>query len=229
MASESAAAAARSWSQLIMSELGSDYGTAEAAADEAAAADAIAGWAQAQSPLPRAQQAAEPREVERRIEACSAAAQRATGALEALRAESRAADERFGAEKEAFMKIAMEGFVRLRQSFRECQQGRASLRLASRLMEPRIAEAERLGLQLRELAGADGGDQPASQQRQQPSSASKRKRAPEGEEQASGALEQRSANTPRASNSGKRRRRLSPGSSPRSKLRADAGKECSIQ
>ena len=96
-------------------------------------------------------------------------------------------------------------------------------------MEPRIAEAERLGLQLRELADADGGDQPASQPRQQPSSAAKRKRTPE--EQASGALEQRSANTPRASNSGKRRRRLSPGSSPRSldKLRADAGKECSIQ
>ena len=124
------------------------------------------------------------------------------------------------------MKTAMEGFVRLRQSFRECQQGRASLRLASRLMEPRIAEAERLGLQLRELADADGSDQAASQQEQQPSSAAKRKRTPEGEDQASGALEQRSANTPRASNSGKRRRRLSPGSP---KLRADAGKECSIQ
>ena len=163
------AAQERAFSQLVMQELARDYGAAEQAADEAEAAAAVAEFAASMPPLPRAPPTANgaqetqllnaPRgetaqaeisAIDARLPACADAAGRSAGALGALREESRAADERFASEKAAFVQQQIDGFVRLRDVYRECQQGRASLKLASRLMEPRIAEAELVAGELRE-------------------------------------------------------------------------------
>ena len=167
-AASSAAATARAISQLVLSELQNGYGPAEAAADEAEAAAAVAEFSARMPVLPRspallvageersllAQRgetaAATVRAIDARLPVCEEAAERGSGALEALRAESRAADERFAAEKERFVSAAIDGFLRLQEAYRECQRGRVSLKTGSRLIEPHVAEAQLLERELLE-------------------------------------------------------------------------------
>ena len=168
-AASSAAATARAISQLVLLELQNGYGPAEAAADEAEAAAAVAEFSARMPVLPRspallvageerswilAQRgetaAAMVRAIDARLPVCEEAAERGSGALEALRAESRAADERFAAEKERFVSAAIDGFLRLQEAYRECQRGRVSLKTGSRLIEPHVAEAQLLERELLE-------------------------------------------------------------------------------
>ena len=161
-AASSAAATARAISQLVLSELQNGYGPAEAAADEAEAAAAVAEFSARMPVLPRSPAllvageerslpaAATVRAIDARLPVCEEAAERGSGALEALRAESRAADERFAAEKERFVSAAIDGFLRLQEAYRECQRGRVSLKTGSRLIEPHVAEAQLLERELLE-------------------------------------------------------------------------------
>ena len=167
-AASSAAATARAISQLVLSELQNGYGVAEAAADEAEATAAVAEFSSRMPVLPRlpallvageerlllAQRGetatAMVRAIDARLPVCLEAAERGSGALEALRAESREADERFAAEKERFVTTAIDGFLRLHEAYRECQRGRVSLRTGSRLIEPHVAEAQLLERELLE-------------------------------------------------------------------------------
>jgi hypothetical protein len=157
--SAAAAATARAISQLVVSELHNGYGAVEAAADEAEAAAAVAEFSASMPVLPRLPSAMAPRgeastamvsAIDARLPICVEAAQRGDGALEALRAESRAADERFAAEKDRFVNTAIDGFLKLREVYRECQQGRVSLKTGLRLIEPHVAEAQLLENELRE-------------------------------------------------------------------------------
>ena len=170
MAAAAAAATARAISQLVVSELHSGYGAAEAAADEAEAAAAVAEFSASMPLLPRlpggvALSAAEQRllvaprgetdeamlrAIDARLPVCVAAVEKAEGALEALRSESREADERFAAEKDRFVSAAIDGFLKLQEAYRECQRGRVSLKTASRMIEPHVAEAQLLERELRE-------------------------------------------------------------------------------
>ena len=167
-ASADVAATARAISQLVVSELHNGYGAADAAADEAEAAAAVAEFSASMPILPRLPGAIAPtgeqrlnapcgetvaamiRAIDARLSVCTEAAERGDGALEALRAESRAADERFAAEKDRFVSTAIDGFLKLREVYRECQQGRVSLKTGSRLIEPHVAEAQLLERELRE-------------------------------------------------------------------------------
>ena len=176
-----AAAAARSISQLVVSELHSDYGAVDAAADEAEAAAAVAEFAATMPIVPRVPEApapeqarllhaphgettnAEIRAIDARLPVCADITQRADGALRALRTESHEADERFAQEKEKFIHASIEGFMRLREAYRECQQGRASLKMASKLIEPSVAKAQLVEHELLErrqqlVLGLGGGE-----------------------------------------------------------------------
>lgn len=167
-AAAAAAGTARAISQLVVSELHNGYGAADAAADEAEAAAAVAEFSASMPVLPRVPGALAPgeerllhaprgetaaamlRAIDARFAVCVEAAKRGGGALEALRAESRAADERFAAEKDQFVRSTIDGFLKLREAYRECQQGRVSLKTGSRLIEPHVAEAQLLERELRE-------------------------------------------------------------------------------
>jgi len=176
-----AAAAARSISQLVVSELHSDYDAVDAAADEAEAAAAVAEFAATMPIVPRVPEApareqarllhaphgettnAEIRAIDARLPVCADITQRADGALRALRTESHEADERFAQEKEKFIRASIEGFMHLREAYRECQQGRASLKMASKLIEPSVAKAQLVEHELLErrqqlVLGLGGGE-----------------------------------------------------------------------